>query len=263
MNKIVSRTYDELKDASKKGVSMETAARSWEIIEKAVSELGQLAGDSANEILDNHPKLKEQVGGNLDKLKQMTDGYGGEEAKKELEQTYQQIKDVLKGGFSAETVTKIKKVIDEKTEKVKKLSDEAWKKGLEQAKPYLDKNPQVKKMVEENAESLKQGNVKEIFEQVKKAVETGDTDELKKYVKQAGDKARNTGLGQSIEGYAKMIPGGSEIVPQLMKLKEVAEKRGEEGQGILKGAYEDVKDVLKKRIGEAEKLAEKAKEDSK
>jgi hypothetical protein len=48
-----------------------------------------------------------------------------------------------------------------------------------------------------------------------------------------------------------------------MKLKEVAEKRGEEGQGILKGAYEDVKDVLKKRIGEAEKLAEKAKEDSK
>jgi predicted DNA-binding antitoxin AbrB/MazE fold protein len=263
VNKIVSRTYDELKDASKKGVSMETAARSWEIIEKAVSELGQLAGDSANEILDNHPKVKEQVGGNLDKLKQMTDGYGGEEAKKELEQTYQQIKDVLKGGFSAETVTKIKKVIDEKTEKVKKLGDEAWKKGLEQAKPYLDKNPQVKKMVEENAESLKQGNVKEIFEQVKKAVETGDTDELKKYVKQAGDKARNTGLGQSIEGYAKMIPGGSEIVPQLMKLKEVAEKRGEEGQGILKGAYEDVKDVLKKRIGEAEKLAEKAKEDSK
>ncbi len=83
---------------------MEIAARSWEIIENAVSELGQLAGDSANEILDNDPKLKEQVGGNLDKLKQMTDGYGGEEAKKELEQTYQQIKDVLKGGFSAETV---------------------------------------------------------------------------------------------------------------------------------------------------------------
>ncbi len=43
-------------------------------------------------------------------------------------------------------------MINEKTEKVKKLGDQAWKKGLEQAKPYLDKNPQVKKMVEENAE---------------------------------------------------------------------------------------------------------------
>lgn len=263
VNKIVERTYSELKDASKSGVSMETATKSWEILEKAMSELGELASDSASEILDRHPKLKEQVGGNLDKLKEMTDGYGGEEAKKELEQTYSQIKDVIKGGFSAGTIAKVKKVIEEKTEKVKKLGDEAWKKGLEQAKPYLDKNPQVKEMVEKNADTLKQGNVREVFEKVKKAVETEDLGELKGMVKQAGEKAKNSGMGQSIEQYAKMIPGGSEIVPQLVKLKEVAEKRGEQGQGILMGAYDDVKDVLRKRIGEAEKLAEKAKDDAK
>ncbi|PMD48221.1 hypothetical protein L207DRAFT_559925 [Hyaloscypha variabilis F] len=263
VNKIVERTYNELKDASKSGVSMETASKSWEILQKAMAELGELASDSASEILERHPKLKEQVGGNLDKLKEMTDGYGGEEAKKELEQTYKQIKDVLAGGFSADTVARVKKVVEEKTEKVKKLGDEAWKKGLEQAKPYLDKNPKVKEMVEKNADALKQGNVREVFEKVKKAVETGNTDDLKAMVKQAGEKAKNSGVGQSIEQYAKMIPGGSEIVPQLVKLQEVAKKRGDQGEDILMGAYEDVKDVLKRRIGEAEKLAEKAKDDAK
>jgi hypothetical protein len=263
VNRIVERTYGELKSASKSGVSMETATKSWEILEKAITELGELASDSASEILDRHPKLKEQVGGNLDKLKEMTNGYGGEEAKKELEQTYAQIKDVIKGGFSADTIAKVKQVIEEKTEKVKKLGDEVWKKGLEQAKPYLDKNPQVKEMVEKNADTLKSGNVKEVFEKVKKAAETGNLEDLKGFVKQAGEKANNSGVGQSLEQYAKMIPGGSEIVPQLVKLKEVAEKRGEQGEGILMGAYEDVKNVLRRRIGEAEKLTEKAKDDAK
>ncbi len=260
---IVNKAYADLKNASRSGMSIETATKGWEIIEGAMKELGELASDSASEILDNHPKLKEKVGGNLDKLKEMTDGYGGEEAKRELEQTYSQIKDVVKGGVSAETLAKVQQVIREKTEKVKKLGDEAWKKGLEQAKPYLDKNPQVKEMVEENADALKQGNVRDLFEKVKSAVETGNMEDLKGYVRQAGQKARNSGVGQSFEQYAKMIPGGGEILPQLEKLQEVATKRGDEAEGILRGAYEDVKQVLQKRIGEVEKLAEKAGKDAK
>lgn len=263
VEQVVNRAYKELQEASKSGVSMETATKSWEILEKAMKELGELAADSASEVLDNHPKLKEQVGGNLDKLKEMADGYGGEEAKKELSDTYEKIRDAVKGGVSAESLAKVQAVIKEKTEKVKKLGDEAWKKGVEQAKPYLDKNPQVKEMVEENADALKQGNVGEVFEKVKKAVETGNMDDLKSYVKKAGEKAKNSGLGQNIEQYAKMIPGGGEIIPQLMKLQEVAKTRGDEAQKILKGAYDDVREVLQKRIGEAEKLAEKAGKDAK
>jgi uncharacterized protein YqgV (UPF0045/DUF77 family) len=143
------------------------------------------------------------------------------------------------------------------------LGDEAWKKGLEQAKPYLDKNSQVKEMVEENVDALKQGNVRDVIEKVKSAVETGNMDDLKIYVKQMGEKASKSGMGQSIEQYAKMIPGGGEIVPQLVKLQEVAHKRGDEAEGILRGAYEDVKQVLQKRIREAEKLAEKSGKDAK
>lgn len=84
---IVNKTYANLKDASKSGLSMEDAAKSWEINEGAVKELCELASDSVSEILDNHPKLKEQVGGNLDKLKEMAGGEGGEGAKKELQET--------------------------------------------------------------------------------------------------------------------------------------------------------------------------------
>ncbi|PBP28966.1 hypothetical protein BUE80_DR000091 [Diplocarpon rosae] len=179
VDKIVNQSYAELKEATKSGMSMETAVKSWSILEKTMSQLADLASDSAQEILDEHPQLKEKFGGGLDQLKGMADSYGPE-AKKELDQTYQQIKDVVKGGMSVETISKVKKLIEEKTEKVKKMGDEAWKKGLEQAKPLLEKNPQVKELVEKNAESLKQGNFAELFAKVKDAVLSKKTDELEK-----------------------------------------------------------------------------------
>lgn len=259
---IVQSAYKDLKDATKSGMSMETATKSWEIVQNALGKLGDLAADSASEILDNHPQIKEKVGGNLDQLKSMAQN-GGEDAKKELDHTYQQIKDVLAGGVGVGTIEKVKKLIQEKTEKIQALGDEAWKKGLEQAKPYLDKNPKIKEIIESNADTLKKGNFSELFEKVKDAASSGNTDQLQEYVKSAGEKAKKSGVGQSIMQYAKMIPGGEEILPKLQKLQEVAQRRGDDAEKILKGAYKDIQDVLQKRIGEAEKLADEAKEDSK
>ncbi|CZS93370.1 hypothetical protein WAI453_000973 [Rhynchosporium graminicola] len=262
VDQIVNKTYTDLKAATKSGMSMDTAVKAWNILENAMAQLGELAKDSAGEIIDEHPELKEKFGGSLDQLKGMADSYGPE-AKKELDQTYQSIKDVIKGGVSVETFNKVKKLIEEKTEKVKAMGDEAWRKGLEQAKPYLDKNPEVKKLVEENADALKQGNVSEIFAKVKDAVSSGNLDSLQDYVKQAGEKAKNTGFGKNIEQYAKMIPGGNEILPKLMKLQEVARTRGDDAERILKEAFKDVQDVLTKKTDELEKLAESAKNDAK
>ncbi|KAH7418168.1 hypothetical protein BKA64DRAFT_653734 [Cadophora sp. MPI-SDFR-AT-0126] len=262
VDKIVNNAYKELKAATKTGLSMETAVKAWSILEKTMSQLGELAKDSAGEIIDEHPELKEKLGGGLDQLKGMADSYGPE-AKKELDQTYQQIKDVVKGGVSVETINKVKKLVEEKTEKVKKMGDEAWKKGLEQAKPYLDKNPEVKKLVEENADALKQGNISEIFAKVKDAVSSGNIDSLRDYVKQAGEKAKQSGFGKNIEQYAKMIPGGDQILPKLMKLQEVAKTRGDDAEKILKEAFKDVQDVLNKKTDELEKLADSAKKEAK
>jgi cell division septum initiation protein DivIVA len=232
-------------------MSVETASRSWEILEKTIKQLGELASDSAFEILDNHPELKEKVGGNLDQLKGMADNYGPE-AKKQLDDTYKQIQDVIKGGVSMESVNKVRQLIQDKTEQMKKFGDEAWKKGMEQAKPYLDKNPQVKEIVEKNADTLKKGNFGELFEKVKEAVSSGNTDQLQQYAKQAGEK------------YSKMIPGGGDgIFATIQKLQDIAKDHGKEAEEIVKGAYKDIQKILEKRMGEAEKVASKAGKEAK
>ncbi|KAL3420733.1 hypothetical protein PVAG01_07178 [Phlyctema vagabunda] len=262
LDKIASNAYTELKDATKSGMSVETAQKTWEIVEKYMGQVAELATDSASEILDNHPELKDKVGGNLDQLKSMADSYGPD-AKKELDRTYSQIKEVVAGGVGVGTIAKIKQIVDEKVEKMKSLGDEAWKKGLEQAKPYLDKSPKAKELLEKNADALKQGNFSELFEKVKQSADTGNTDSLESFVKEAGEKVKKSGAGKNLESYAKMIPGGDKIFPKLQQLQEVAQKHGDDAEKILQGAYNDITEVLNKRVGQAEKLADKAAKDAK
>lgn len=262
VDKIVREAYGELQDIAKNGdISVLTAKRAWDIIVKHLGRIGDLAGDSAQQIMDNHPQLKEKVGGNIDKLKEYSDKYGPE-AKKEADRTWQQISDIVKTGLSAENVSKIQKVVQEKVEKMKQLGDEAYKKGMEQAKPYLEKNPKVKELVEQNADALKSGNVQELYNKIKSAVESGDTGDLESYVKSAAGKAKESGFG-GLDQYLNKIPGGDQIIPKLTQLQEVAEKHGDDAQKIIKEAVSEISEVLKKKGSEAEDLAKKAKEDSK
>lgn len=260
VNEIVSKAYTDMKAASKNGLSIETAQQTWEVLQKALSQLAELAGDSAGEILDNHPEVKKMVGGNIDQLKGMAKSYGPE-AQKELDATYSQIKDVLAGGVGVGTVEKVRQIVQEKIEKVKKLGDDAWKRGMEQAKPYLDKNPKIKELIEKNADVLKAGNVGELYEKLK----DGNTDTIQTYINDATEKAKKggAGVGKDLEKYVKMIPGGDKIFPKLMQLQEVAKKHGDEAEKILKETYDEIAEVLQKRTKQAEKLANKAKEEAK
>lgn len=262
VDKIIREAYEEMRSVLGNGdVSLVTAHKTWDVIIKHMSRIGDLAGDASQQIMDNHPALKEKVGGNIDKLKEYGDKYGPE-AKKEVDRTWQQISDVIKTGVSAANIEKIKSIVQEKVDKLKKLGDEAWDKGMEQAKPYLDKNPEVKKLVEENADALKGGNVQDLYERVKSAVEKGDTGDLESYVKSAAKKAKDSGLGD-YEQYLNKIPGGDQILPKLSQLQEVAQKHGDEAQNLLKDAVSEISAILKKKGDEAAKLANKAKEDSK
>ena len=258
---IVRNAYEELRDiAGKNGLSLVTAEKSWNVIVKYLGEIGDLSGDAAQQIMDNHPELKEKVGGNLDALKQMGKNYGPE-AKKELDRTWDQISDIIKSGVSADSIAKVKKVVDEKVELMKKLGDEAWKKGMEQAKPYLDKNPKVKEIVEENADALKQGNVQELYKQIKKAVQDGDTGDFEQYVQSFAKKAKSSGFG-GLDQYLKKIPGGDQIIPKLTQIQEVASKHGEDAERILKETVDEVSKILRKKGDEASELAKKAKNDA-
>lgn len=269
VDQILSDTYKEVQGITKSGLSMESAQKLMNALQTFSTKIGSLAGDAFSEILDNHPQIKEKVGPNIDQLKSMGDQYGPE-AKKQVEETWSQVSDIMKGGLGVETINKVRKLIEEKVEQVKKLGDEAWKKGLEQAKPYLDKNPKVKELVEKNADALKKGNAMELFQKVKSTVESGNTDELEKYVTGAVDKAKEAGssassglVGMIPEQYLKMIPGGDQILPKLSQLKEVAEKHREEGEKLLKETVDDIKKLLNDKSKKAEDLVSKAKEDSK
>jgi hypothetical protein len=262
VDRIVREAYDEMRSVLSNGdVSLVTAHKTWEVLSKHMSRIADLAGDSAQQIMDNHPQLKEKVGGNWDKLKEYGDKYGPE-AKKEVDRTWKQVGDVIKTGVSPANIDKIKSIVQEKVEKLKKLGDEAWDKGMEQAKPYLDKNPKVKELVEQNADALKGGDVQQLYNRIKKAVENGDTGDLEGYVKSAADKAKDSGFG-GLDQYLNKIPGGDQIIPKLGQLQEVAQKHGDEAQKIMKDAISEIGEILKKRGDEAAELAKKAKEDSK
>jgi len=228
--------------------------------------MADLSADALGDIIDKDPQLKDKFGGSIDQLKQMGDQYGPE-AKKQVNDTWRQVRDITAGGLTASNLDKARKLVEEKAQELQKLGDEAWKKGLEQVKPYLDKNPQVKDLVEKNADALKQGNTKELFEKAKDAVESGKTGDLEGYVNEAVEKAKSKGSqltgGTSLEEYIGQIPSGSEVLSKLKQLKEVAEKHTDESEKLVKETLEELKKVLENKSDKAEGILKKAKEESK
>ncbi|GHJ87523.1 hypothetical protein NliqN6_3925 [Naganishia liquefaciens] len=262
VNKIVSSTYDKLKAVSEKnGLSLETATNSWAVLQDSLKQISSLAGDAAEDIMNNHPDLKKQIGGNLDKLKELGDKYGPD-AKAEVDKTWKQISDIMKSGISVSTIGKIKSLVDDKTEKVKQLGDKAWTTGLEQAKPYLEKNPKIKELVEKNGDALKQGDVTTLFKKMTSGVDAKD---IESYVNDAVSKAKDTAssAGINVDKYLGSIPGASDILPKINQLRELSEKHGKEAQDLAKETYDEISKVLQKRLSEAEKISEKAAKEAK
>lgn len=184
VDEIVKNAYGELRDTTKSsgsGMNLETLSAVWSVLSKYLHQLGGLAVDAGQDILNNHPELKNKLGGSFDQLKQFGDNLGPE-AKKQVDETYQQIRDVINQGFSFDTVDKVRKIAQEKVEELKKLRDQAWQQGYEQIKPQLENSPQVEKLIEENADTLKNGNITEALDKVRQAVSSGDTGNLEQYV---------------------------------------------------------------------------------
>lgn len=264
VDNILKQAYTELKDVTaKEGMSFASAAQGWEILQKHMSSIAELAGDAGQDILNNHPALKSKVGGNLDQLKQMGDKYGPE-AKKQVEETTQQIKDIVKNGMSADSIPKIQSLVQDKMHKVQDMGAKLWDESFEKAKPLLEKSPQVKEMVEQNKDALKKsGSVQDLYNKIKDAVSSGSTDSLKQYIdkiKQGGSPGSSGGGGGSgaLSSYLKMIPGGSQIVPGLTQLQNIAKSHGPEAEKIAKDTFAEIEEVLRRKVGEAQRLAKDA-----
>jgi len=125
------------------------------------------------------------------------------------------------------------------------------------------KNPKVKELVEQNADALKSGNVTELYNKIKSAIESGSTEDIEKYIKSAADKAKRSGGFGGLEKYLSNIPGGDQVIPQLSKMSQIAQKHGKEAEKILNETIDEIQKVLKKKAEEAENLAGKAEKEAK
>lgn len=264
-DRIVEDAYKHFQEISKAGLSMESLRRMYDALADLSAKLADLSTDALGDIIDNHPQLKDRFGGSIEQLKQMGDQYGPE-AKKQVQETWKQVRHIAAGGLSASNLEKARRLVEDKVQEVQKLGDEAWKKGLEEAKPYLDKNPQVRDIVEKNANALKQ-NPKELFEKAKNAVSSGKTGDLEGYVNKAVEKSKSKGSqltgGTGLEQYIGQIPSGSDVLSKLQQLKEVAEKHTDESEKLVKETMEELKKVLENKSEKAQGILKKAKEESK
>ncbi|RAL08069.1 uncharacterized protein BO97DRAFT_408612 [Aspergillus homomorphus CBS 101889] len=259
---IVRDAYSEIKGLTKKGGSnADTAFEALRVLQKHLGRLVDLSGDAAEDILDNHPWLQEKVGGSWEQLKQMGEAYGPQ-AKEEVNKTWEQVAGIVKEGVSVQSVEKVRQLIQEKKDKLQKVGDEMWQKGMDESKQYLDKNPQLKELVENNADALKQGNFGELWGLIKDSASSGKTEQVEKFVKEKVDQAKNNS-SFDLDKWTKMVPGGSDILNQLQSIRTVTEKKGKEAEGVLKETVEELQQVLKKRKEQVEQLASEAKEESK
>ncbi|KAK4238061.1 hypothetical protein C8A03DRAFT_15455 [Achaetomium macrosporum] len=268
VDKIVSETYKEFQDIARTGLSFETMSKAYDALANLARKIASLSGSAADQLLERHPQLNDKVGEPIRQLKQMGKNYGPE-ARKLVDETWSQVNDALSSGFSVETADKVRKIVEERIEQLRKIGDDLWNKRLEEAKPYLDKNPRVKELITENQDALKQGNVMALFGQLKKLGEAGDKGKLEDYVKQAVDKAKSTGAkaagGSSGFGALGQVLGtssdeaGRMIQENIGLLTEVANKHASEGKELLEETRDDLKKMLEEKANKARKIADKAK----
>ncbi|KAK5143062.1 hypothetical protein LTR32_004735 [Rachicladosporium monterosium] len=247
VDNIVREAYGELRDVSKQGMNLQTMSQSWDVLSKHLQRLAGLAGDAAQDIMKNHPQLKEKFGGSFDNLKQLGDQLGPE-AKKQVDETWKQVSDILKEGFSFSSGEKIYQLVQDKQQQIRKLGDQAWHKGQEDAGGE-QRHVDVRKLAE-------------LSSAVTAAVTGGNTLQLEKYIVSAKEKAESSfSSGGGLSSMLSMVPQGGKILPQLQKLQQLAQQHGQEAEQIAKDTLSEIGQVLERRSKQVEGIIQKGKQE--
>lgn len=253
VNDVVRDTYEELRDVSaRKGTNLETVNAIWYILSQRLEELSSLAGDVAKQILESHPEMRDRLDGSFEQLRQLGDRLGPG-AKREVDETFCEISNIVRQGTESDTVNRIDRLVKDKARHIKSRSEQAWYAAMEQMQPMLERNPQVKRIVDENMNTLRQARAKEVSEKIRQAVMSGSTGELERYVKDIGKKTLQQSSG-SLSNWLSRFPDGSGILPQLVVLKEATETRGTGAEQLAMETLGDVSKILEQRIRQAEGL---------
>ncbi|KAK4619384.1 hypothetical protein CLAFUW4_11020 [Fulvia fulva] len=183
VNEIVRDTYDELRDVSnRRSARLEAVNATWYILSRRLEEISSLAGDVAHQILESHPEMRDKLDCSFDQLRQLCDRLGPG-AKREVDETFSEVSRIVKQGVDASTADDIRRKVQAKAQEIRQRSDRAWSLAMEQLQPALERNPRVKRIVDENLETLRQGRAKEVAEKIRQAVMSGSNGEFERYIK--------------------------------------------------------------------------------
>ncbi|KAJ3009241.1 hypothetical protein HKX48_008080 [Thoreauomyces humboldtii] len=297
VEELVNKLYADLQKLSKKGFNEDTLKQAAELVQKRLKEAQQLAmnigGDATDKILEANPELKKAVASGLDELKGMVDV---PEVEKILNDTYDELKKLASKGLSPETAVAagllVKRQVAQAKEVAGKAGDAAWEKASELAKPYLEKMPEVEKLLDGKLGDLKkiakenggpelEKIIDDMYAQLKKVADKGinkdSIAEAKKIVETkvaealkiagpAAAKASDFAWDKAAEvakPYLKKMPEVQELLDgKLGDLKKIAkENGGPEIEKIVTDLYAGLKKIAdkginEKSLAEAKKLVE-------
>jgi hypothetical protein len=135
---------------------------------------------------DEDYPLKDRLIDSFYQLQQMREQYGPD-VKKEVDETLQRAGEILDGGWNEENVKKAAKLLAEKLTLYVELRDLAFRRAMEQLKPYVAKNTVIREWVQNHKDVLKKRSPDEVVEKIKSASASGDVGELERYAQDAAE----------------------------------------------------------------------------
>ncbi|EME41352.1 hypothetical protein DOTSEDRAFT_134841, partial [Dothistroma septosporum NZE10] len=202
VNEIVRDTDDELRVVpNRRGASLEAVNATCYILSRRSEEISSLAVDAAHQILESHPEMRDTLDCSFDQLRQLGDRLSPG-AEKEVDETFSEVSRVVKQFIDSNTADEIRRKVEAKAQKDRRRIDRAWSFAMEQLRPTLEHNPRVKRIVEENLETLRQGRAKEVAEKIRQAIMSDSIAELEleRYIKDLSKRYQQVGAASWLVG---------------------------------------------------------------
>ncbi|KAI0082051.1 hypothetical protein K474DRAFT_1655985 [Panus rudis PR-1116 ss-1] len=301
VNRILNDTYQEISSLVKDSqtVDIATGMKVMEVWRRRTGELNEIAQKAGKNLYgafeQKHPEAAKFFGSRLNELRELAER-SGPEAKKVFDDTAEQVRRIMAKGPSPEALNEARELVQSKASQIRevaqKSSQQAWDKALQQASPYLDKVPEIKELISQNASKFvaagaaslgsSKGEAEEVFEKVKEVAEEAGKDgkvkdkqkieELKQFVQRKAEEASQKANAQFVQSWETLqewirsVPGGDEAlqkIPEFGAFSELAKNRGEDAKNLAKETYDDIVKLLQEKSKKASKLAEEAKEETK
>ena len=139
VDRIIKEAYLELRQITiRDGTALDTVSQAWNIVQKLIQKVANVAGNAGRDILDNHPLLKDQFGSSLDHLRWLG-ATCGPEAKKQVDQVTWQISEIAKSSLPKDSAPKIRSLLQTNTQKLEEAQEKTWKQPWGKVKSLFDR----------------------------------------------------------------------------------------------------------------------------